>query len=68
MKSMAGHQRFNMCRYTISGYLRPARAILATTAALALGGTAFLLALRAMHVQELTDLTSAIRRRWCGRR
>jgi putative peptidoglycan lipid II flippase len=48
---------------TVIGYDTPVRAIAATTAALALGGTVFYLALRAMHVRELTDLTSAIRRR-----
>ncbi len=48
---------------TVIGYDTAVRAIAATTTALALGGTAFLLALRAMHVKELTDLTSAIRRR-----
>ena len=48
---------------TAIGYGTAPRAIVATVAALALGGAAFLFALRAMHVRELTDLTSALRRK-----
>ncbi len=48
---------------TAIGYGTPAHAIVAVIAALAVGGVAFLVTLRLLHVRELSLLRDAVRRR-----
>lgn len=48
---------------TVVGYDTPGRAIVATTAALLVGTTAFLATLHLLHVRELTTLKAALRRK-----
>ena len=45
------------------GYGTPGRAILATIAALVVGGAGFLVTLQLLHVGELSLLRDAVRRR-----
>jgi hypothetical protein len=47
----------------VIGYDTPGRAIAATTAALAVGGVAFIAILHLLHVREVSLLRDAIRRR-----
>jgi putative peptidoglycan lipid II flippase len=48
---------------TVIGYSTPASAIVATAAAIIVGGAGFLLALNLLHVSELSLLRDAVRRR-----
>jgi putative peptidoglycan lipid II flippase len=48
---------------TVIGYASPSRAIIATAAALLVGGIGFLATLQLLHVRELSLLRDAIRRR-----
>ncbi len=48
---------------TVIGYATPGRAIVATGAALAIGGVGFLATLQVLHVGELSLLRDALRRR-----
>ena len=48
---------------TVIGYATPGRAIVATAAALAIGGAGFLATLQVLHVGELSLLRDALRRR-----
>ena len=48
---------------TVIGYATPGKAIIATTAALLVGGAGFLGMLQLLHVSELSLLYDAIRRR-----